>query len=275
MCPKTYRSTVQLQNRDRSLIRMLAEEFLILTRQQIGELFPMGSIARLNFRLRQLREAGYLSVRPVAGYGAVHTLGYYLGPESPELFREPTERRLIASLRSRAAQLAPSGIEHRMLVDSVHIRFLTAGRDYSDYKLLTWIDQYSPWWDSVRQYGVPVQADGYGEYLMLMHFEGLFTFFLEVDMGTEYGEVIRQKIDRYIAYAESGAYERQFAAQPFRVLLVAISPERAKRLLRIIEERTDKIFWVTSVEEFMRARLFDAYWSRPRQSGLYSLALHT
>jgi len=64
-----------------------------------------------------------------------------------------------------------------MLVDSIHIRFLTAARHYVNYKLLTRIDQYSPWWQSVRDYGIPVQPDGYGEYLMLMYFESLSTFF--------------------------------------------------------------------------------------------------
>src|SRR6266704_1009298 len=128
-------SHIVLQNRDVSLIRMLAEDFRILNRDQIGELFPMGSVARLNFRLKQLREAGYLSSRPLAGLGTAVKRGYYLGPRAIELLSDQIEQRVAASVRSQAAQLAPTGLEHRMLVDSVHIRFLTAARDYPNYKL--------------------------------------------------------------------------------------------------------------------------------------------
>jgi hypothetical protein len=264
---------IVLQNRDVSLIRMLAEDFRILNRDQIGELLPMGSVSRLNFRLKQLRDAGYLSSRSICGLGAAIKHGYYLGPRALELF-DPTEKRIVSGLRSQAAQLSEAGIAHRMLVDSVHIRFLTAGRDYPDYKLLTWIDQYSPWWEEFRNYGVPIQADGYGEYLMLLHFDSLFTFFLEVDRGTEGGQTLQDKIRRYVEFAESGVYEQQFAARDLRVLFITTSARRAGTLLKMMEAQTDKIFWVTSWDRFQQARLFDAYWMRPHQKGLHPLSLH-
>jgi len=274
MATKIFGNAISLQERDMSLIRLLAEEFRILTGEQIHELFPMGSIARRNFRLKQLRDAGYLSSRSLAGIGAATKLGYYIGPRAIELFENPTERRLVSTVRSQAAQLADSGLAHRMLVDSIHIRFLTAGRHYPEYRLLTWIDQYSPSWESIRSYGVPIQADGYGEYIMLMHFDSLFTFFLELDRGTERGQAIREKIDRYVAYAESGVYEKQFAAGQFRVLLVTTSSLRMQGLLKIIESRTDKTFWLTSWDQLKQAKLFDAYWTRPHMPGLHSLSSH-
>lgn len=266
---------IVLQDRDRSLIRILAEEFRILNREQIGELFPMGSVARLNFRLKRLRDAGYLSSRVVAELGAATQLAYYLGPRAVDLFPDPTEQRAVAAIRSQAAQLAPSGLAHRMLVDSIHIRFLTAARAYPNYKLLTWVDQYSPWWAEMRDYGVTVQADGYGEYLMLLHFDSLFTFFLEVDRGTEGGKVIQQKIARYVEYAASGAYEQQFAARPFRVLFVTESERRMKTLTDMASAQTDKTFWITSWERFKHAKLLDSYWLRPRHEGSHSLLSHS
>ena len=205
-----------LQDRDTALISMLTEEFRILTREQINQLFPMGSTARANFRLKQLRDAGYLSSKELFGMGSATKLGYYLGPRAAELFKNPTERRLVNSIRAQAAQLAPSGLPHRIQVDSVHIRFLTARRDYPDYQLVTWIDQYSPWWKTMRDYGLPIQSDSYTEYLTFLHSDSLFTFFLEVDRGGERGQVIQSKIDRYIQYAESGTYEQKFAAKLFQ-----------------------------------------------------------
>src|SRR5712692_8389747 len=257
------------QNRDVALIRMLAEKFRILNREQIGELFPMGSIRRLNFRLKRLCDEGYLSTRTLLRVGNMSKHGYYLGPRAAELFLHPTERRIVNSIRAHVPQIAESGLAHRMLVDSVHIRFLTAGRQYPEYKLLTWIDQYSPWWQERERYGVPVQADGYGEYLVLLHFDSLYTFFLEVDRGTEGGQTLQDKIDRYIQYAESGAYEAHFAAKPFRVLFITTTDRRMAGVLGMMKQNTRDLFWVTTWERFTSSKLFDAYWRRPNCSESY------
>jgi hypothetical protein len=63
------------QHRDLSLIRILTEDFRILTTEQIDKLFPMGSIARLSFRLKQLCDAGYLSARVLARFGSASKYG--------------------------------------------------------------------------------------------------------------------------------------------------------------------------------------------------------
>jgi hypothetical protein len=262
------------QPRDLSLIRMLAEDFRILAREQIGELFPMGSVARQSFRLQRLRRAGYLSTRPITGFGAATKLGYYLGPKAVELF-DPVEQNAVAAIRAQAAELAPSDLVHRMLIDSVHIRFLTATRDYPNYKLVTWVDQYSPWWESVREYGVPIQADAYAEYLILMYFDSLFTFFLEVDRATERGQAIKDKIERYVTFAAAGNYQSQFAvARPFRVLFVTTSQGRLEGLSKLMEERNPDLFWLTTVERFKSAKLFDPHWVRPGRAGLHALSSH-
>src|SRR2546422_7260242 len=131
------------QERDKSLVRMLAEDFRILIGEQIDELVPMGSPTRRKFRLKQLCTAGILSSRYIPRHGRANQLGYFLGPKAWELFDDDSEKNVIRALHKQAADLAVSGLEHRLLVDSVHIRFLTASRDYPEYQLLTWIDQYS------------------------------------------------------------------------------------------------------------------------------------
>ena len=262
---------ISLQDRDVSLIRMLAEDFRILTREQIGELIPMGSTRRLNFRLKQLRDAGYLSCRRLEHMGAFSKSAYYLGPRAIEVFDNATEQRLVATRRTQATQLAESGLAHRMLVDSIHIRFLTAAREYPNYKLVTWIDQYSPSWEELQKYSVPIQADGYGEYLMLLHFENLYTFFLEVDRGTERGVTMQDKIDRYVRYAESGTHEKLFATKLFRVLIITTRTHRVKGLLKLMETKQANPFWVTTWDQFKQSKLLDAYWSRPHQNRACSL----
>lgn len=274
MSYQNLHNRITLQDRDISLIRMLAEDFRILTREQIGELFPMGSTRRLNFRLKQLCDAGYLSSRRLDQMGAIRKSAYYPGPRAVEMFDDATEQRLVATRRAQTTQLAESGLAHRMLVDSIHIRFLTAVRENPNYKLVTWIDQYSPSWADLQKYGVPLQADGYGEYLMLLHFENLYTFFLEVDRGTEWGKTMQDKIDRYVRYAESGTYERLFAAKQFRVLVVTTRTHRMEGLLKLMESKPINLFWITTWERFKQAKLLDAYWFRPNQKGTYSLLSH-
>ena len=271
--PITKQPQIIPQHRDRSLIRMLAEDFRILIGEQIDELVPMGSVTRRNFRLKQLCDAGYLSSRSIPAPGRPNRLAYYLGSRAWELFDDPAEKNLLLSLHKQASQLAPSALEHRIIVDTIHIRFLTAEWQYPEYRLLTWIDQYSPSWESIREYGVPVQADGYGEYILLMHFDSLLTFFLEVDI-TERAEILRDKVERYIAFAESGNYERLFAASPFRVLFVTSSQNKLEGLAKFIGSRTDKSFWITTWEEFKHSKLFDAYWVRPGLEGRHSLLSH-
>ena len=260
-----------LQNRDLSLIRILTEDFRVLTSEQIGSLFPMGSNARLSFRLKLLCDAGYLSARTLARLGSSTRYGYYVGPRAKELFENPTDQRIVASIHNQVPQFAENSLTHRMLVDSVHIRFLTATRDYPEYKLLTWVDQYSTWWEELRNYGVPGQADGYGEFLMLMHFESLYTCFIEVDRGTERGRTIQEKVERYIQYAESGAHEKKFAAKLFRVLFVTTTARRLEGLARLIAPQSRHLFWLTTWEQMRTAKLFDGYWTRPGQEGLHSL----
>jgi DNA-binding Lrp family transcriptional regulator len=267
--------TVLLQDRDTLLIRLLAEDFRLLTREQIGELIPMGSVSRLNYRLKKLLDGGYLSRRVLLPSSHSAGYAYFLGPQAAAVFDDPAERRVVQERRAQAAHLSDAGLAHRILVDSVHIRFLAATRSYPNYKLVTWVDQYSPWWEEVRHYGVPIQADGYAEYLMLMYFDSLFTFFLEVDRGTERGQVMQAKIARYTAFAASGTFERKFAASAFRVLFVTTSERRAHALAAMSAPDAQKVFWITSWEHLKQARLFDRYWMRPGLDGLHSLADHS
>src|SRR5438876_9564499 len=110
MTPTLPAKTVVLQERDLALVHMLTEEFRILSREQIGELFPMGSTTRLNLRLKQLRDAGYLSARPLSGLGAAIKPGYYLGPRANELFDGPTETRVVVTIRRQGGRLSEAGL---------------------------------------------------------------------------------------------------------------------------------------------------------------------
>jgi hypothetical protein len=265
--------TLFLQEHDRTLIHALAEQFRLLTRPQISELLGISSVRALQARLQRLREAGYLSVRLVARMGAARQYAYHLGPKGVDIFDDPTERRLAANARTQASQLAVSGLRHRLFVDSVHIRFLSASRDYAEYRLLAWVDQYSPWWNEMQAYGLPAQADGYAEYLLLLHFDSLFAFFLEVDCDTENRTVLKSKIDAYAEYAASGMFQERFAAtRPFRVLFITTNTRRLDSIMQLCGRSSDPtLFWATTMEDFSRYKLLAAYWQRAGASGTHSL----
>ena len=256
---------------DKALVRTLAEDFRLLTREQIDELFPAKSRRASALRLRRLWVAGYVSARCFRTSDGAREIGVFLGSRAWELFDDPAEKTVLMSLHREAQDVEPSQILRRLLVDWVHIRFLTASRHYPECQLLTWVDRYSPSWQSLRDYGVPVDADGYGEYLLLMHFDSVFPFFLEVDCTDGGQEARKEKIDRYIAFAASGAYERQFAAPPFRVLFVAATESQVREILRLVASGGEKLFWITTWTALKRARLFDAYWVRPGHEGRHSL----
>jgi len=90
MNTKAGRKAISLQNRDISLIRMLAKTFGFSMVSRLENCFPWVRFGRRNFRLKQLRDAGYLSSRELIRMGNVAKHGYYLGPRAPSFFSNPT-----------------------------------------------------------------------------------------------------------------------------------------------------------------------------------------
>ena len=259
---------LQLQPADIELVRLLREDFVLLTRSQICELFPGRSIRRTNFRLRKLRQAAYLSRRYPAGMLVPKIPLYYIGPRAAEaLSRDPRDPGVL-SRRKQALQLRDASLPHLLLVNSVHIKFLSASRHYSDFELLSWIPQYDSVWQTLNQYGFPLRPDGYGEYR-----KELLTlrFFLELDRGTERGRALHNKLAAYTEYARSGRFEEHFSASGFRVLFIPPTLRRARQLLRAISSHNPDLFWVTPADQFFHQPLFDPHWQCPNSDILYSL----
>src|SRR5207249_11117071 len=96
----------------------------------------------------------------------------------------------------------------------------------------------------------------------LFRSDNLFTFFLELDRGTEGGGTLQDKIDPYARYAESGLSEKQFAARTFRVLVITTTERRMQGLLKMTESRSPNLFWITTWERFRDSKLLDSYWRR-------------
>jgi len=81
--------------------------------------------------------------------------------------------------------------------------------------------------------------------------------FIEIDLGTEHVPVLKKKFDTYIAFKESGRYERLFPGCTFKVLVFTTAEDRVEALEQVTS--TDDI-WFCTLEEFLREPLDHAHW---------------
>jgi Replication-relaxation len=244
---------IQLQETDKYLIDLLAEDFLLLTREQIQQLIPR-SIRPTNKRLALLVEAKVLSRREPANQLSSSPPLYYLGEHAaiargwdPEPFKE---RRI------RAKNFGDSYLPHLHLINSVHIKF----RAYKekDYEFGKWVAYDNPKSDDGRN--VSLRPDGRATFTK--HSRS-FTYFIEVDRGTERGEAIRKKIEQYHSLEKLGEWNPSIL-EWFRVLFIATEVSRAKGLLKLFPSET---FWAATTGDVLSRPLFDEYWiSKERKS---------
>ena len=251
---------ILLQPRDLELVQLLAGDFVLLTRAQIRELFPERSIRRTNFRLRKLIQAGYLSRRHPSGLFSAQLPLYHLGPRAAEALGLPPDNPKLKTRRTQALHLREGALPHLLEVNSVHIKFRAAARDYPDCELLNWIPQHATIWRALNDFGFPLRPDGYAE---VRQASQLGRFFIEVDRGSERGNVVPRKLAAYVEYARSGRFQTHFSAPDFRVLFIVPTMRRARRLLALTKRIPADVFAVTTAPQFFRAPLLDAHWSCP------------
>jgi hypothetical protein len=259
-----------LQPFDVDLLRSLLADFTLLTRQQICQLFPAKSVRNVNFHLHKLRKNGHLSRRLFPATHSIPQIAlYYPGPKSGDVLGlDPKDPWLLAR-RKQALQLIDAALPHFLLVNSVHIKFLTGSSDHPDYELLTWIPRHDALWRTLDDYGFALRPDAYGEY---QNEGSVIPFFLELDCGTGRGHVIHKKFFVYHDYALSGHFKHHFCAPAFRVLFVATTPHRAHQLLQHAPSDTPNLFWVTTANHFFANPLFHSHWLLPLSDTLHSLA---
>ena len=268
--PQMNPTRIEIQTADVELIRLLAEHLVLLTRSQICELYPTRSVRRTNFRLRQLFKAGYLSRRYPSGMLMPKIPLYYPGPKAAEALNRQRDDHQVLASRKRALLLRDGAIPHTLLVNAVHIKFLTASLQYKDFELLSWISQHDPLWNTLNRYGFPLRPDGYGEFRKE---PVIIRFFLELDRSAQRGRALHAKLAGYAQYARSGRFQQHFSASGFRVLFVPQNPRRARQLLRAMSKFASDLFWVAPADAFLQKPLFDPCWHTPSSDTLSALDL--
>ena len=260
-----------LTSYDLELLRVLAGDFVLLTRQQICQLFPDRSVRNTNYRLHKLIESGYVSRRFYPSVSLTPKVPlYYLGTKAAEALGFQPDAPEILARRKQALQLRDGAIPHFLLVNSVHIKFLTATRDYPDYELHSWIHQYDSLWRILNDHAFPLRPDAYAEFSKDSY---TVRVFLELDRGTERGPAIRNKLTEYHQYALSGLFQEHFSAPNFRVLFITNTDRRLRHLVRHMTHYESDIFWTTTTRCFFDHPLFHPCWSLPRSDVLNSIAM--
>jgi len=255
-----------LNTDDLKLLKLLANEFLLLTRDQIRTLLTPRSIRRTNFRLQRLVAGEYVERRHILFSldASRKSPFYHLGRRAWELLHPAGPDPKLARRRRRAKSFHESALFHLIAVNAVHIKFLTAHD--ARVTLLRWIPQYARIWRDFL-----FRPDGFAEYQCG---SWVCRCFVELDRGTERGGLLLDKLFAYHRYAIQQGYERDtLSPTPFRVLFITTGGMRRVRMLlgRMGKFDTAEIFWVARKSEFLAHPLSHAHWHTPTTDQLLPL----
>lgn len=239
--------SIRIQERDQYLLELLASDFLLLTREQIQQLIPRG-VRRTNQRLALLTSHGYLAKKEPEDALSPSLTIYYLGENAANTLTGNADD--IKARRTRARNFGDSYLRHLHLINSAHIKFVTA--QAHEYHFVTWVSSDNSEWEHVP--GLRLRPDGF---LRFRKNQQEFCYFIEVDRGTERGESIRKKIAEYHNFDLAGGFWQSFKRDWFRVLFIVSEESRCKTLLKLFPSDT---FWVAPAAEILSKRLFDGYW---------------
>jgi hypothetical protein len=215
-------------------------EYQWLTRQHLQRLFGVPGVTRANQRLRQLYDAGVLQRLRVGTVGQGLQPVYLAGEAAVPLLAERSglpvaavKERLREDARASAALLP-----HDLAVNDVRIGLTLGLRSADGAGLETWLNARECY-DAYRP-DRSLRPDGYFRFVWrdLVH-----SFFLEVDRGTVSLSRFRAKVERYLEYRDSGAYEARYGLTRFRVLVTAPTEARLAHLLEATREATGRGFW--------------------------------
>jgi len=153
--------------------------------------------------------------------------------------------------RLQIQRRAEHQMDHRLSIYDVFLKFILEG----EVKRI--IDSEDRLWQEAINFGnVP---DGWIQF-------GNDGAFIEVDRGTERPIVLRKKVEKYVAFKESG-YRNLFPHCAFKVLVFTTTEERIESLEQTTS--SDDI-WFCTMEEFLREKLDHAHWFALR--GFYALS---
>src|SRR5262249_3966837 len=131
-------------------------------------------------------------------------------------------------------------VQHQLNLNAIHIAARYSDITAYNSTFLCWKDFTGP-----LTKAIPLIPDGYFEIQTL---QGIRPAFIEVDQGKESLKIWTQKVSLYLQLAISGAFEKLFNREQFRVLVVATSARRLFSIRGTIQKQTTKVFWFADLE---------------------------
>jgi hypothetical protein len=257
-----------LQERDRQILAAVGQH-RFLSREQIERLF-FGTTTRANFRLQKLYQHKFLNRLHLPTVRGSSQAIYCLDRNGVEVAAEALGvPPATIPWKYKNRDVGALFLKHLLGVNDVRIAFEVAARENSGHELLLWLPEQ----DAKNGYGwhsgsKVLAPDAYGRYGFG---DRVISFFVELDRATMTNKRWQEKVDRYLEYSASGRYEERFGMKLFRVLVVTTTPQRRSNLLSVTAERTDKMFWFTTLESIRDRGVLGAGWSRSGSIGLQLL----
>lgn len=154
----------------------------------------------------------------------------------------------------------PLFLRHLLAVNDVRVAFEVTARSNPNHELLLWLgeqeakDTYT--WGYEQKTLAP---DAYGRYRFG---DRVASFFVEVDQATMSLKRWRDKVDRYLEYADSGRYEERFGMKHFRVVVVTTTQKRLANLKATVEGSTSAFFWFVPLSDLQATGVLAEVWQR-------------
>jgi len=240
-----------LQDRDRHLLDELAL-LRIVDREQAQIVCGFRSVTRANTRLLALTRAGLLNRFFVGTFSGGKKSLYSLSRKGASLIGATGP---ILQRRRDAVLVGDRFVDHQIKINSIYLVIKHYPIPVPGVRCSGWLTLKEPL--TAASGLIP---DGYFE---LATEAKTTSCFLEVDLGTENLSVWKKKVNGYLAYAVSGAFETQFRRSQFRVLVVTDSERRLHSIRAVIAKSTDKIFWISSFDLIERQSFWAPIWFRP------------
>ena len=251
-----------------------------MSRRQVQDLY-FTSVARCNFRLRQLYDHGFLSRHypPVAPYGAeaIYSVGAAgVRVLAAETGAEPADIR---------RQCRPSTyLEHTLRVVDFYLAARRATHDNEQVKIELWLPEIPCRHEyRIRQKGDTgwstevFKPDGF----LRLQGRERHDFFLEMDLGHTSSRQFVWKLDSYARYVESGMFAQRFGSETFTTLVVTTGERRLANLSKLIGKFAVSDFALTTLNA-MNAQVTEGsdsslsgflgpIWFSPSETGPQSL----
>jgi hypothetical protein len=246
-----------LQPRDVDAIAAV-QRLRVLKQVHLQALF-FGSRATAQYRLERLYDHGFLErkfLTVARGEGRSPTL-YILDRRGAEVLRS---ERGMENLKwwSSSKDLSPLFLEHTLAINDVLVAVIVACRQQG-LLLEDWHTEHEIKADYDRV-NLKDPITGQRTSIAVVP-DAVFAFvaadrrhrcLVEVDRGTEKLEDFKQKVRAYIAYHESGQYERRYGGKSLRVLTVVDTRFSGQKRLENLKAATETVggkrrFWFTTL----------------------------